>query len=71
MTSSSSAVTLEDLESQPTQTTSLDDHLYFPSSADLSDSHTNTDNQPRQILRERLYVGCLHPSVDESVYFAT
>ena len=70
MTSSSSAVTLDDLEPRSTQTTALDDHLYFPVIADLSDSHTNTDNQPRQILRDRLYVGSLHPSVDESVPFA-
>ena len=68
MTSCSSAVTLDDLEPRSTQTTTLDDHLYFPVIADLSDSHTtNTDNQPRQILRDRLYVGSLHPSVDESV----
>ena len=71
MTSSTSAVTLEDLDSRSTQTTTLDDHLYFPANTDLSDSHTNIDNQPRQILRDRLYVGSLHPSVDESVHFAT
>lgn len=72
MTSSTSAVTLEDLDSQSTQTTTtLDDHLHFPAVTDVSDSHTNIDNQPRQILRDRLYVGSLHPSVDESVHFAT
>ena len=70
MTSSSSAVTLDDLEPQSTQTTTLDDHLYFPVIADLSDPHANTDNQPRQILRDRLYVGSLHPSVDESVHLS-
>ena len=71
MTSSSSAVTLDDLEPRSTQTTILDDHLHFPAISDLSDSHANTDNQPRQILRDRLYVGSLHPSVDESVPFVT
>lgn len=61
---------LEELRS--TQTTSLDDHLYFPVITDQDTpphSHANTtDNQPRQILKDRLYVGSLHPSVDESVY---
>ena len=75
MTSSSSAVTLDDLEPRATQTTTLDDHLHFPVIADqdpIPDSHaTTTDSQPRQILRDRLYVGSLHPSVDESVPFAT
>lgn len=75
MTSSSSTVTLDDLEPRLTQTPTLDDHLYFPVITDqdtLPDSHANTtDNQPRQILRDRLYVGNLHPSVDESVPFAT
>ena len=73
MTSSSSAVTLDDLEPRSTQTTALDDHLHFPviTDQDPPDSHANTtDNQPRQILRDRLYVGSLHPSVDESVPFA-
>ena len=70
---SSSTVTLDDLEPQSPQTTTFDDHLYFPVITDqdpLPDSHANaTDNQPRQILRDRLYVGNLHPSVDESVSF--
>ena len=72
---SSSTITLEDLEPRSPQTATLDDHLYFPVITDhdlLSNSHANTtDNQPRQILRDRLYVGNLHPSVDESVLFAT
>ena len=68
----SSTFTLDDLEEpRSTQTTTLDDHLHFPVVTDEAvdlDSHTNaSDNQPRQILKDRLYVGSLHPSVDEFV----
>lgn len=80
---SSSALTLDDLEipstsslsaaKVQTQTHTVDDHLFYPSVEDkdlvLERSKSPVEEQPRQILKDRLYVGNLHPTVDECVSF--
>ncbi|KAF8958416.1 hypothetical protein BDZ97DRAFT_1842014 [Flammula alnicola] len=71
---SSSAVTLDDLAPphstnlDATNTPTPDDHLFFPT---IDDKEPATERggspveQPRQVLKDRLYIGNLHPSVDE------
>lgn len=42
-------------------------HLSYPSATSDVKVQAPTTSQPRQLLKDRLYVGNLHPSVDESV----
>ncbi|PPQ67689.1 hypothetical protein CVT26_007416 [Gymnopilus dilepis] len=64
---STSAVTLDDLASSTSP--SLDGHLFYPSTdnndAVPESSKAPVDHPSRQVLRDRLYVGNLHPTVDE------
>ncbi|KAF8908071.1 hypothetical protein CPB84DRAFT_1674389 [Gymnopilus junonius] len=64
---STSAVTLDDLASSTSPT--LDSHLFFPP-PDVKDpveerSKSPVELQSRQLLKDRLYIGNLHPTVDE------
>ena len=64
---SSSAVTLDDLAPSPASTNTpriLDDHLFYPDAVAI-DEPSPPDQRP--LLKDRLYVGNLHPSVDECV----
>ncbi|KZT65238.1 hypothetical protein DAEQUDRAFT_677115 [Daedalea quercina L-15889] len=57
-TPSSSSLTAEKLE--------LSSHLSYPSPAPpVASTSTAQEDRPRPLLKERLYVGNLHPSVDE------
>jgi hypothetical protein len=69
---SSSNVTLEDLENldhlAAPPTTALDIHLSYPAPADPTiPERPQQTEQPKKLLKDRLYVGNLHPSVDEYV----
>jgi len=61
---SSSAVTLDDLAARPSP---IDDHLFFPAVEKESPSEREASpvEVPRHVLKDRLYIGNLHPSVDE------
>ena len=49
-------------------TPSFKDHLSYPSVIDPEPtSEQQQPQQPRQLLKDRLYIGNLHPTVDESV----
>ena len=49
-------------------TPSFKDHLSYPSDIDPEPtSEQQQPQQPRQLLKDRLYIGNLHPTVDESV----
>ena len=46
----------------------FNEHLTFPSAdPDAPEPQTNAPPQPRLLLKDRLYVGNLHPTVDECV----
>ena len=54
-------------ETPPTTTAS--DHLSFPSASTPEPApQPSTSSQPKQLLKDRLYVGNLHPTVDEFVF---
>lgn len=45
-----------------------DQHLSYPSvPIDSVDESSSSTQQPREVLRDRLYIGNLHPTVDELV----
>lgn len=47
-------------------TPSFNDHLSYPSDIDPEPtSEQQQPQQPRQLLKDRLYIGNLHPTVDE------
>ncbi|KAF8634059.1 hypothetical protein AX17_004323 [Amanita inopinata Kibby_2008] len=47
-------------------TPSVNEHLSYPSaSSDSPEPSASSTPQPRRVLKDRLYVGNLHPSVDE------
>ena len=49
-------------------TPSFKDHLSYPSDIDPEPtSEQQQPQQPRQLLKDRIYIGNLHPTVDESV----
>ncbi|KAJ7634788.1 hypothetical protein FB45DRAFT_909864 [Roridomyces roridus] len=53
------------MQSEPSPP-SLEDHLSYPTFADDAVSGASTSKAPpRQLLQDRLYIGNLHPSVDE------
>ncbi|KAI0795094.1 hypothetical protein C8Q75DRAFT_526964 [Abortiporus biennis] len=57
-----------DSHQSPKSVVSETTHLSFPSAATVSTSDTHpppSTSQPRQLLKDRLYVGNLHPTVDE------
>ncbi|KAF9042923.1 hypothetical protein BJ165DRAFT_1405337 [Panaeolus papilionaceus] len=73
-TPSSSIVTLDDLAPLLEKTTSInagdnvDDHIHFPTPDEPEvqpESNQHTEQPPRQLLKDRLYIGNLHPTVDE------
>jgi len=44
----------------------IDQHLSYPSFVEeTGESSTPTVQQPRQVLKDRLYIGNLHPTIDE------
>ncbi|KAF5309973.1 hypothetical protein D9619_010467 [Psilocybe cf. subviscida] len=70
---STSATTLDDLIPSPTSPDVVplpprDDHLFYPSLDEDEAAGRDTppaENHPRPVLTDRLYVGNLHPTVDE------
>ena len=44
---------------------SLNEHLSFPSIEPPEQSSPINHQQSRQVLKDRLYIGNLHPTVDE------
>jgi RNA recognition motif-containing protein len=47
----------------------FNEHLTFPfAGSDIAESLNYIPPQPRLVLKDRLYVGNLHPTVDECVY---
>jgi RNA recognition motif-containing protein len=73
---STSATTLDDLIPSPTSKDVVplpprDDHLFYPSLDDDETAGRDTppvETRSRQMLTDRLYIGNLHPSVDESAF---
>ncbi|KAH9475949.1 putative RNA-binding protein 18 [Psilocybe cubensis] len=67
--SSSSATPTANANAQAPSNSSIDEHLFYPSLDDkdpISErSKSPPEEQPRQLLKDRLYVGNLHPTVDE------
>ncbi|KIM43619.1 hypothetical protein M413DRAFT_9613 [Hebeloma cylindrosporum] len=61
---SSSALTLDDLAARNSP---IDDHLFIPTIEKESQSEREASpiEVPRHVLKDRLYIGNLHPSVDE------
>jgi hypothetical protein len=65
---SSSGVTLDDLAPPTAGQSPVDDHLFYPT-IEEKESQSEREASPveptRQVLKDRLYIGNLHPSVDE------
>ncbi|KDR70273.1 hypothetical protein GALMADRAFT_76553 [Galerina marginata CBS 339.88] len=64
---SSSAVTLDDLASSASATPVLGGPLFYPKPDGIVKERSKSPNEqlPRQLLKDRLYIGNLHPTVDE------
>jgi len=65
---SSSRVTLDDLAPPTPRHPPIDNHLFYPT-VEEKESQNEREASPfeptRQVLKDRLYIGNLHPSVDE------
>lgn len=60
----------DDMDPADSTTTpaTFNEHLTFPfAGSDIVESLNHTPPQPRLVLKDRLYVGNLHPTVDECV----
>ncbi|PPQ99970.1 hypothetical protein CVT24_009549 [Panaeolus cyanescens] len=73
---SSSIVTLDDLappietstSTHTEDTNTIDDHIHFPAPDEPEfqvEINPHIEQAPRQLLKDRLYIGNLHPTVDE------
>jgi len=65
-------MTLDDLEDSTSNNTIVDEHLHFPvinTEDPVPEDVRVSEQQPKQLLKDRLYIGNLHPTVDECVFW--
>jgi len=71
---STSNMTPDDLEDSTSNNAIVDEHLHFPvinTEDPIPEDVRVSEQQPKQLLKDRLYIGNLHPTVDECVFWVS